>query len=41
MKVWLVTWEWCGDHAEVEDIAAILYSRLSGEHVRETVELLT
>jgi hypothetical protein len=41
MKAWLVTWEWCGDHAKVEDnIAAILNSRLSGEHVREIVELL-
>ena len=41
MKAWLVTWEWCGDHAKVEDnIAAILNSRLSGKRVREIVELL-
>lgn len=41
MKAWLVTWEWCGDHAQVEDnIAAVLNSRLSGKRVREIVELL-
>jgi hypothetical protein len=41
IKAWLITWEWSGDHAKVEDnIAAILNSRLSGKHVRDIVELL-
>jgi hypothetical protein len=41
MKAWLVTWEWYGDNAKVEDnIAAILDSRLSGKRVRWIVELL-
>jgi len=36
MKAWLVTWEWCADHTQVEDnIAAILDSRLSGKRVLE------
>ena len=38
---WLVTWEWTGDHAKVENkIAAILNYRLLGENVRRIVELL-
>ncbi len=41
IKAWLVTWEWVGLHAAVENpIAAILSPRLSEEHVREIVELL-
>lgn len=36
---WLVTWEWCGDHAAVEDrVAAILRPRLSCRLVAEIVE---
>jgi hypothetical protein len=41
VKAWLVTWEWIGDHAKREDkVAAAFDPRLSGEHVRELVELL-
>ena len=43
MKVWLVTWEWAGDHAKVnedERVAAILSPRWSADRVRETIELL-
>jgi len=41
MAAWLITWEWVGDWAKVENkIAAILSHRLSGETVREIVELL-
>ena len=40
-SAWLVTWEWCGDHAELENkVAEILNPRLSPERVREVVELL-
>jgi hypothetical protein len=38
---WLITWEWCGSHATVEDqIAAILRPRLSERVVGEFVECL-
>ncbi len=40
-KAWLITWEWLGDHAAVEDrIAAILQPRLSQRIVGEIVECL-
>ena len=38
-KAWLLTWEWTGDHAAVEDrIAGILRPRLSQKIVGEIVE---
>ena len=41
MRAWLVTWEWEGNHAKVENpVAAILNPRWSSERVRQTVELL-
>ncbi len=41
MNAWLITWEWIGDHAEVEDpIAAIINYRRSSEYVREVTEFL-
>jgi len=41
MRAWLVTWEWAGEHAAVDEkVAAVLNPRLSGERVREIVELL-
>ena len=40
LKAWLVTWEWCGDHAKpAERVAEILSPRLHPERVREIVEL--
>ena len=40
-SAWLVTWEWAGPHAAVEDrIAAILRPRLSERIVGEIVECL-
>lgn len=40
-KAWLVTWDWVGPHAAVEDrLAAILRPRLSRHFVREIVECL-
>lgn len=40
-KAWLLTWEWMGDHAAIEDrIAAILRPRLSQNFVGEIVEYL-
>lgn len=40
-SAWLVTWEWSGPHAKVEDkIAAILRPRLSQRIVGEIVECL-
>lgn len=40
-KAWLLTWEWTGDHAVVEDnIAGILRPRLSREMVGKIVESL-
>jgi hypothetical protein len=41
MVGWLITWEWTGDHAKVENkIAAVLRWRLSSKIVREIVEAL-
>jgi hypothetical protein len=41
MKAWLITWDWSGPHAALEDrIAAILSPRLSERHVGEIVEFL-
>lgn len=41
MAKWLVTWEWTGEHARVDEkVAAILDSRIGSERVRQTVELL-
>ncbi len=41
MVAWLITWEWRGDHARVEnDVATILNYRLRGTTVRSIVELL-
>jgi hypothetical protein len=41
VKAWLVTWEWCGDHAKGQQkVAAILNPRFSGRRVREFVEAL-
>jgi hypothetical protein len=40
---WLVTWEWSGDHARVEEekrIVAVLNYRWTGERVRFLVEHL-
>lgn len=38
-KAWLITWEWIGDHAAVEDrIAGILRPRLSRDVVKEIIE---
>lgn len=40
-KAWLLTWEWIGDHAAVEDrIAGILRPRLSRDVVGEIVETI-
>jgi hypothetical protein len=40
-KAWLLTWEWVGAHATVEDrIAAILRPKLSRQTVGEIVETL-
>ena len=41
ITAWLVTWEWCGDHAKRDDkVAAIFNARLSSERVREHVEFI-
>jgi hypothetical protein len=41
MKAWLITWEWAGEHAKVDEpIAAILNPRYSPQRVRDIVELL-
>lgn len=41
MKAWLITWEWAGEHAKVDEpIAAILNPRYSTDRVRDLVELL-
>jgi len=40
MKAWLVTWEWCGEHAKRDDkIAGIFNPRFGGVRVRELVEI--
>ena len=39
--VWLITWEWCGEHAKRDDkVAAVLNSRLSPEQVCRFVEFV-
>jgi hypothetical protein len=39
--VWLITWEWCGEHAKRDDkVAAVLNSRLSPEQVCRFVEFI-
>ena len=41
MKAWLVTWEWAGDHAKVDDpLVAVLNPRWSASRIRELVEIL-
>ena len=41
MKAWLVTWDWCGDHAAVGDqLVAILNAKRSQSSVAKYVELL-
>lgn len=41
MKAWLVTWEWCGEHAKRDNpFAAILNPRFSIGKVREIVEFM-
>jgi hypothetical protein len=40
---WLITWEWAGDHARVDEakrVAAVLNYRWGGDKVRELVEQL-
>lgn len=40
LRAWLVTWEWCGEHAKVENpIAEILDPRLSARQVRDLIDL--
>ncbi len=40
-KAWLLTWEWIGDHAAVEDcIAGILRPRISRQAITEIVETI-
>lgn len=40
-KVWLVTWEWVGDHARRDDrVAAVFSPRYSSKRVRELIERL-
>jgi hypothetical protein len=39
--VWLVTWEWAGEHARRDDkVAAIFNPRYSSERVRDFIERL-
>jgi hypothetical protein len=41
MRAWLITWEWNGDHAKVDNpLVSILSSRYSPERVRLLVEQL-
>lgn len=41
MNAWLITWDWCGEHAAVTDrIAAILGARKSESKVAELVEFI-
>lgn len=42
-SAWLVTWEWAGDHARVDEekkVVTVLNYRWSGEKVRDLVEQL-
>lgn len=40
-RVWLVTWEWAGEHARRDDkVAAIFNPRCSSERVRDLIERL-
>jgi hypothetical protein len=40
-SAWLITWEWCGDHAKPEEkVVEILSPRISSERVPEIVELI-
>jgi hypothetical protein len=40
-KAWLVTWEWCGNHARRDPkVVAVFRPQLSGERVCELVEYL-
>jgi hypothetical protein len=40
-RAWLVTWEWSGEHARVEEpIAAVFRPQLSGERVLELVDCI-
>ena len=39
--VWLITWEWCGEHAKRDEkVAEVLNSRLSSEQVCRFVEFI-
>ncbi|MGD0519765.1 MAG: hypothetical protein ABSA48_00790 [Terracidiphilus sp.] len=41
VKAWLVTWEWCGDHAKQDDkVVAVFNPRLGDNHIRDLVEFL-
>lgn len=40
-KAWLLFWDWCGEHAAVQDkVAAILSPRLSQQYIGRLVEQL-
>ena len=39
MKAWLITWDWAGDHAALEDpVVTVLSARTGAEEVRRYVE---
>lgn len=41
MKAWLVTWEWSGPHAEMEDrVAAVFRPRINRDILSELVETI-
>lgn len=41
IKAWLVTWEWCSEHAKRDDkVAAIFNPRLGAERIREYVQFM-
>jgi hypothetical protein len=41
MGAWLLTWEYCGDHAKVDNqIAAILNYRHPAKKIKDIVELI-
>ena len=41
VKAWLVTWEWCGEHAKRDNpFAAVLNPRFSSRKVCEIVEFM-